>query len=143
MTLSIKTTRGGMRSPERPADLLNRRRRRAGQVREIDLWPVLLLQHWESKGKKTTMIMREDYYCDFNRFTLVIVLHLAYKYIYQLCQVDSGCYCVMAAIFDDPSIYNACTLSKPRLKIGLSSICKFCFKVLSCTLELRSWMLFC
>lgn len=55
--------------------------------------------------------MYQHYYCDFNRFTIPTVLHLGSKYIYQPCQVDSACYCVTAAIFDDPSIYNTCTLS--------------------------------
>lgn len=57
------------------------------------------------------MIMHQDNYCDLNRVTIVTVLHLGYKYIYQPYQIDSGCYCVMAAIFDDHSIYNTWALS--------------------------------
>lgn len=57
------------------------------------------------------MIIHQDLYYDFHRFTVDAVLHVGQKYIYQPRQVDFGCYCVMAAIFDDPSIYNTCTLS--------------------------------
>lgn len=60
------------------------------------------------------MIIHRDYYYDFHRFTVFTVLHLGSKYIYQACQVDSGCFCVMAAIFDGPRIYDTCTLSTAR-----------------------------
>lgn len=44
-------------------------------------------------------------------FAIVTVLRWGYKFIYQPCQVDSSCYCVMAAIFNDPRFYNLTILT--------------------------------
>ena len=77
------------------------------------------------------------YYFDFYRLTIVTVLRFGYKYIDQRCKVipvgtASWAPSLMTLLF---TTFAHFPLS--RLKIVLSLICRFFFKVLRCTLELE------